>query len=105
MDAEVFQGAHELDRALRTADKSRKQMEWFTKELQRMNLVSWLTHPQHTNTPSLWLNVANLDTQDYEQRIEICVRAVFGIKCWIDQYQTISSNEPASYGQDFEEAR
>ncbi|GAB5585647.1 hypothetical protein Unana1_00547 [Umbelopsis nana] len=39
MDAEVFQGSHELDRALRTADKSRKQMDWFTGELQRMNLI------------------------------------------------------------------
>jgi hypothetical protein len=40
MDAEVFQGTHELDRSLRSAEKSRQQMEWFTSELRRLNLVS-----------------------------------------------------------------
>jgi hypothetical protein len=40
MDAEVFQGTHELDRSLRSAEKSRQQMEWFTAELRRLNLVS-----------------------------------------------------------------
>jgi E3 ubiquitin-protein ligase BAH len=39
MDAQVFQGAHEMDRTLRTSEKSRKQMEWFTSELGRLNLV------------------------------------------------------------------
>ncbi|KAJ2964817.1 hypothetical protein NQZ79_g363 [Umbelopsis isabellina] len=40
MDAQVFQGAHEMDRALRTSQKSRKQMEWFTSELARTNLIN-----------------------------------------------------------------
>ncbi|CAO3681456.1 unnamed protein product [Umbelopsis ramanniana] len=39
MDAEVFQGTHELDRSLRSAEKSRQQMEWFTSELRRLNLI------------------------------------------------------------------
>ncbi|KAI8575994.1 hypothetical protein K450DRAFT_258860 [Umbelopsis ramanniana AG] len=39
MDAEVFQGSHELDRSLRSAEKSRQQMEWFTAELRRLNLI------------------------------------------------------------------
>lgn len=42
MDAQVFQGAHEMDRALRTSQKSRKQMEWFTSELARTNLVRFI---------------------------------------------------------------
>ncbi|KAH8555246.1 SPX domain-containing protein [Umbelopsis sp. PMI_123] len=35
----VFQGNHELDRSVRSAEKSRRQMEWFTAQLLRLNLV------------------------------------------------------------------
>lgn len=67
MDAEVFQGTHELDRSLRSAEKSRQQMEWFTSELRRLNLVSIVYHGR--KYVLLLILFFLKDTQNYEQRI------------------------------------
>jgi hypothetical protein len=68
MDAEVFQGNHELDRSVRSAEKSRRQMEWFTAQLLRLNLVSKTGIFQECTYRKL-IMFSLTGTQNQEQRI------------------------------------
>ncbi|KAF7732129.1 hypothetical protein EC973_006384 [Apophysomyces ossiformis] len=42
MDAQVFQGQLESDRTMRSVQKAKEQMEWFSAQLERLNLASKL---------------------------------------------------------------
>lgn len=39
MDAQIFQGQLEADRSMRSVQKAKAQMEWFSEQVEQLNLV------------------------------------------------------------------